>query len=265
MAKKLQLLKRQLKEWNKNVFGNFNRKIEENLVEIQRLDTEERLHGMSETLRSSILKAKGEFHKLSKMKEIYWRQQARVEWFMQNERNTKFFHKRASFRQRSNSFSQLNVNGSLTSDKETIKAFIVQYYSELFREDSTSRPQLDGLEFPSIDSSQAAVIEGPCDEDEVRGAIHDLGGDRSPGPDGFPIMVFSRCWNFMKEDILAVVNDLFLNAHIDWRLKSTFIFLAPKQEVVVNVSDFRPISLMGSINKILSKILATRLKGVMEV
>lgn len=63
---------------------------------------------------------------------------------------------------------------------------------------------------------------------------------------------------------MDVVNDLLLNGHIDWRLKSTFIFLAPKQQVVVNVTDFRPISLMGSVNKIMSKILASRLKGVME-
>lgn len=179
MAKKLQFLKGKLKEWNKNVFGNFNRKIEENLVQIQRLDAEQRLIGLMDTLRSSILQAKCEFHKLSKLKDIYWRQQARVEWFMQNERNTKFFHKRASSRQRSNSSSQLNVNGSLTSDKEIIKSTIVEYYSELFRETATSRPQLDGLNFPSINAFQAAALEGPCDEEEVRRAIHALGGDRS--------------------------------------------------------------------------------------
>lgn len=62
------------------------------------------------------------------------------------------------------------------------------------------------------------------------------------------MMVFCKCWLFMKEDILSVVHDLMLNSHIDWRLKSTFITLIPKVNEIVNVLGFIPISLMGSAN-----------------
>lgn len=62
----------------------------------------------------------------------------------------------------------------------------------------------------------------------------------------------------MHGDVMDVVGDLMNNAHIDWRLKSTFLVLVHIKEVVIDVTNFRPISLMGSVNKILSEVLGTR-------
>ena len=45
-------------------------------------------------------------------------------------------------------------------------------------------------------------------------------------------------------------------------LNSTFIGLIPKKAGAVNLKDFRPISLVGSVYKLLSKVLARRLRGV---
>jgi len=45
-------------------------------------------------------------------------------------------------------------------------------------------------------------------------------------------------------------------------LNITFISLIPKKIGAVNIKDFRPISLVGCMCKLLSKVLATRLRGV---
>ena len=45
-------------------------------------------------------------------------------------------------------------------------------------------------------------------------------------------------------------------------LNSTFLVLVPKKENAADIKDFRPISLVGGLYKILAKVLANRLKKV---
>ena len=46
-------------------------------------------------------------------------------------------------------------------------------------------------------------------------------------------------------------------------LNSTFLVLIPKKGGVEDLKDFKPISLVGSLYKILAKVLANRLKKIM--
>ena len=46
-------------------------------------------------------------------------------------------------------------------------------------------------------------------------------------------------------------------------MNDTFIFLIPKKSDVVEVRDFRPISLIGGVYMIIAKVLANRLKMVL--
>ena len=47
-------------------------------------------------------------------------------------------------------------------------------------------------------------------------------------------------------------------------LNATFLALIPKKNDATNIKDFRPIGLIGSIYKLLSKVLANRLKEVLD-
>ena len=55
----------------------------------------------------------------------------------------------------------------------------------------------------------------------------------------------------------------FYNAQFEKSLNDTFIFLIPKKSDVVEVRDFRPISLIGGVYIIIAKVLANRLKMVL--
>jgi hypothetical protein len=46
-------------------------------------------------------------------------------------------------------------------------------------------------------------------------------------------------------------------------LNATFVVLIPKKAGAIEIKNFRPISLVGSMYKIISKVLANRLKGVL--
>ncbi|KAL5726419.1 hypothetical protein ACHQM5_009464 [Ranunculus cassubicifolius] len=136
------------------------------------------------------------------------------------------------------------------------------WWISIYKEPKAWRPRLEGLDFKKISEEEKEGLEKVILEKEVKEAIDGLGGEKAPGPDGFPILFFKKCWGFMKDDIMKVVDEFQYEGFLDWRLNHTFIRLIPKVECVENVGDFRPISLLSSVYKTLSKVIASRLKGV---
>lgn len=68
----------------------------------------------------------------------------------------------------------------------------------------------------------------------------------------------------VKEDILKMLDEFHNNGKLVRGLNSSFIVLIPKKEAEESLNEFRPISLIGCIYKILSKILAARLRKVLD-
>ncbi|KAF5206932.1 Transposon tx1 uncharacterized protein [Thalictrum thalictroides] len=77
------------------------------------------------------------------------------------------------------------------------------------------------------------------------------------------MIVFQKCWSFLKGDIMEVVKEFDQTGFLDWRVNTTFITLIPKISGARSIGDFRPISLVGGIYKIITKTLASRLKKVL--
>ena len=59
---------------------------------------------------------------------------------------------------------------------------------------------------------------------------------------------------------MAVFRDFFVTGKFVKSLNSTFLVMVPKKEGANDFKDFRPISLVGSLYKLIAKVLANRLK-----
>ena len=68
----------------------------------------------------------------------------------------------------------------------------------------------------------------------------------------------------MERDILAMFEEFYHHSKFEKSLNATFIALIPKRNGASNIRNFRPISLGGSVYKILVKVLANRLKEVLD-
>lgn len=90
--------------------------------------------------------------------------------------------------------------------------------------------------------------------------MSEIHGEKAPGPDGFTGMFYKRCWPVIKGGLLAAVNCIHSVRAPNWNIVNTAnLVLLPKRDGAQNASDFRPISLMHSVPKLLSKMLASRL------
>ena len=109
----------------------------------------------------------------------------------------------------------------------------------------------------------AAKLEDPFNVEEVFTALSNLNRDKALGSDGFSIAFWQFSWDFVKEEIMGFFKEFHENNMFVRSLNSTFLVLVSKNENVVDIKDFRPISLVGGLYKILAKVLANKLKKVM--
>lgn len=102
----------------------------------------------------------------------------------------------------------------------------------------------------------------PFTVEELDEIAKELPNDKAPGSDGFNGHFFKKCWPLVKYDIYRLCHD-FYNDRADLKcLNYSYMTLVPKKENPEKVTDFRPISLLNSTMKFLTKILANRLQKV---
>jgi hypothetical protein len=103
----------------------------------------------------------------------------------------------------------------------------------------------------------------PISQDEVDLAIQELPTGKVPGPNGFTTNFFHSCWPMLREEVWQLVEESRSYGKVLPALNATFLTLIPKEERVTNTKNFRPISLCNVIYKIISKVIALKLKPIL--
>ena len=116
------------------------------------------------------------------------------------------------------------------------------------------------MQFGRIFEEDALWLDRPFEEDEVFGVVSGFNGDKSPGLDGFSMAFFQSCWSILKSDIMVVLHNFHEQAVFKRSLNISFLALIPKKSDAVEVKDFHPISLVGGMYKVISKVLANCLR-----
>jgi len=106
------------------------------------------------------------------------------------------------------------------------------------------------------------MLQSQFTEDEIKDCVMACAGDKAPGPDGYTMAFFITCWEVVKKEVVAAVQNFHDQGIFERSFNATFIALIPKKIGAKELTDFRPISLIGSIYKIISKVLTERLKKV---
>nr|GEU44347.1 hypothetical protein [Tanacetum cinerariifolium] len=96
--------------------------------------------------------------------------------------------------------------------------------------------------------------------DEIRNAVWACGENKSPGPHGFTFEFFGKFWGTIGPDLCLAVEWFFDHSTFSRGCNSSFIVLIPKVHDPKFVSDYRPISLIGSLYKLKSRLSRWKLK-----
>ena len=115
---------------------------------------------------------------------------------------------------------------------------------------------------PKITVAQAAFLETIPSSEEVKQAVWACGIDKAPGFDGYNFKFIWKMWDILKDEIYEFVMDFFVAGCSVRHLNVTWVTLIQKVENPSSIDDYRPISMVGALYKIISKILSLRLKEV---
>ena len=265
LASKLKALKGILKAWNIEFFGRVDLKKNEALNRISFWDDVEKDKVLSLEEAEKREKAREDFKEWVDLEEVSWRQKSREIWLKEGDRNTGFFHRMANSHRRRNSINSICINGRRLVKEAEVKDGLVGAFQSLLTASNNGCPPYPDIHLNVIGADQSAKLEEMFTEEEVLAAVSGLSDDKAPGPDGFPIAFWSFSWDFVKEEVMGFFKDFFQNEQFVKSLNATFLVLVPKGSTVDDLKDLRPINLVGSLYKILTKVLANRIKGVMGV
>lgn len=94
--------------------------------------------------------------------------------------------------------------------------------------------------------------------------VREFPSDRAPGPDGFSGTFFKAAWGIVGPDILSVFKASWELDFQSLNLMNEATIVLHKTETPKGLKDYRPISLIHSIGKLITKGLALRLAPFMS-
>lgn len=195
-------MKSKLKEWSKGYKGNLTAQKNNLLGKLAKWDNILEEGALSDEEKVAKATSFMEYEEVIKNEEIYWRQRSRTQWLKEGDTNTKYFHKMASVHRRYNGIDQLQIQGVLTEDPAEIRDGILSFYHNLFTETVAWRPVYSCRNCPTISEQERDSLQANFEEQEVLNCLKRCAEDKTPGPEGFTMESFLKCWDIVKLDIM---------------------------------------------------------------
>lgn len=140
-----------------------------------------------------------------------------------------------------------------------------EYYNDLFSTAQNNWEEVIDCVPSKISEEQNLELLKEISAEEVKEALFQMHPDKSPGPDGMTPEFFQKHWAIVGTDVVSMVKEFFEQGKIRTNLNETNVVLIPKKKSPVTMGDLRPISLCNVLAKVITKVLANRMKEVLEI
>ncbi|KAL9674589.1 hypothetical protein QQ045_030861 [Rhodiola kirilowii] len=252
-----------LSQWNKNSFGDIRVKLCKARDEWERLGLLQDERSLSEEENLRKLALQKIIWLLEVQDERTWRQKSRINWLRLGDQNTKYFHRMAIWRAKRNGISGLSIGEKWVTEPSQIKQAARGYFSGIYKRSEPCSWSLEELNFGSLSEDQRSLLESNITAEEIQMALKQCDGNKAPGPDGFNMNFYKKYWIIVGGEVEEFIKEFCTNGRLTRGINKTYLALIPKTANPQGFADYRPISLVNSSYKILSKCLAKRLSSVL--
>ncbi|XP_074271510.1 uncharacterized protein LOC141595441 [Silene latifolia] len=186
---------RELQKWKGVNIGKILRDLRKKRERLRRLNE----GGRSSREVQERRKVVKEIAELMKQEETFWRQRSRAMWLKDGDKNTSFFHRRATQRKEKNHIAKIVTDdGQIKTTNTEIAACVVDYFKGLFK---SSRPVgysqlLVGIEGRVTEEMNAGLREHYRVE-EILEALNQMHPLKAPGIDGMNGLFYQTYWHII--------------------------------------------------------------------
>jgi hypothetical protein len=253
IAAKFKNLRRVLKKWELglSMLKTLIKSCNEVISILDKVEENRPLNHPERSFRNILKK---HISKLHKNQKDYWKKRYSVRWTKLGDESTKFFHAAATETYRNNIITSLDSeDGRMLSDHLEKVALIWEEFRKRLSYSVHSKMQFDLPNLMHHHSLQQ--IDTPFTKKDVDKVISKLPLGIAPGPDGYNGLFLRKWWHIIKEDIYDLCMDFF-SERVDLQaINNSFIALVPKVNTPTNLNEFRLISLINCVVKIITKLM----------
>jgi len=199
---------------------------------------------------------------------------------LNNEKITPFFIKLAKCSDKSQTLKDLkDMDGNHFVDSVERGAFISDFYAKLYKKPSSDPANYSGCieEFlgpeivnsaivrdSKLNETEKRLLESEISLEELDAALKEANKKSAPGLDGLSLRFIEKFWNIFRVPLHKYALCCFGKGSLSDTFRSAVVRLIPKKGDTSNLKNWRPISLLSNMYKLISRVLNNRLTTVMS-
>ncbi|CAI5457408.1 unnamed protein product [Closterium sp. Yama58-4] len=180
---------------------------------------------------------------------------------LEGEIATKSLTRRITTRKAKTTVKEIVHEGRVFAGEREVLAAASDFFFKLFQEKGQ---EVELEEWPmdprKVLNKGVGPLAAPWSEAEVKKAIKELPRGKAPGADGLLKELLQDNWDLLGEVVMDFMRDFEASAKLPESFSTAVTILLHKKGEKTDLGNYRPITLLGAVYKIIAKLLANRMK-----
>jgi hypothetical protein len=212
--------------------------------------------------QNEIINTNGELQAIAEEVKEGNRVRAKIKNLEKPESSAEFYSRSEKISAENKYIEAISIEGTLYTDTQKIIDHCVQFYSDLYNKREVNKSIWPSItdNLTKLTEQESQICEGPFTYGECWQAISQMENGKSPGVDGLPVEFYREYFPRIGQLFIKLANTQPIQTLSPSQRMGIITLIPKKDSDRTMLNNWRPLSLLNTDYKILSKVLVNRLK-----